>query len=129
MFLSLANWHPKLSQQRRTSTTVAFWPLANAFLFHVFSKCKMFALKHSAVFRNKKSHRSNLWFVFDKFTAHKFSTIHNRVVEEDSQIRLITKAVTFGLLATRTEMESFLEVKGTWEENKNRLLKITMILL
>ena len=55
----------------------------------------MLALKHSAVFRNKKSHRSNLWFVFDKFTAHKFSTTHDRVVEEDSQIRLITKAVTF----------------------------------
>ena len=65
MFLSLANWHPTLSQQRHTSTKVPFWPLANAFLFHVFSKCKMLALKHSAVFRNKKSHRSNLWFVFD----------------------------------------------------------------
>ena len=129
MFLSLANWHPALSQQRHTSTKVPFWPLANAFLFHVFSKCKMFALMHSAVFRNKKSHRSNLWFVFDKFTAHKFSTTHDRVVEEDSQIRLITKAVTFGLLPTRTEMESFLEVKGTWKENKNRLLKITMTLL
>ena len=79
----------------------------------------MLALKHSAVFRNKESHRSNLWFVFDKFTAHKFSTTHDRVVEEDSQIRLITKAVTFGLLLTRTEMESFLEVKGAYDTSIN----------
>ena len=60
----------------------------------------MFALKCSAAFKNKKSHRRNLWFVFDKFTAHKISTTHDRVVEEDSQIRLITKAVTYGLLPT-----------------------------
>lgn len=58
------------------------------------------ALKCSADFKNKKSHRRNVWFVSDKFTAHKISTTHNRVVEEKSQVRLIMNAITYGLLPT-----------------------------
>lgn len=60
----------------------------------------MFALKCLAAFKYKKRHRRNLWLVFDKFTAHKISTTHDRKVEEESQIRLITNAATYGLLPT-----------------------------
>lgn len=80
------------------ATKVPFWPLANTVLFHMCSKYKTFALKCSVAFKNKKSHRRNLWFLFNKFAAHKISTIPYSVVEEDPQTRLITNAVTYGLV-------------------------------
>lgn len=38
MLLCLANWHPTLSVEAHKPLNAPFWPLANAVLFHVFSK-------------------------------------------------------------------------------------------
>lgn len=54
----------------------------------------MCALQPSAAFKNTKSHKRNLGFLLNNFTAHKISTTQNSMVEEESPIRVITNVVT-----------------------------------
>ena len=105
------------------ATNFQLWPLVNIFLFHVFLKSKLFSLKYSAAFKNKKSLRRNLWFLFNTFTAHKILLTWDSVVEKESPISLIAKAVTYGLWPTWTERGLSSEAEGTQKGNKHRMYK------
>jgi len=80
----------------------------------------MFALKCSAAFTNKRA-TDKIWLLFDQFTAHRISTTHNNVAEEEFQIQLITNAVAYGLYTCERRWNHPLKEKEQGRRTSSRL--------